>query len=174
MGKPITLHPLDARLEKTAGQGVLCSNPKKSPFWVPEENPLLRTWDMTVDEYWRTARKVTGLRLEEACRPALKASWPELDGESWNVGLIALLGRAYRLTHPDWESGPEDGGDGLDYVPHSERLESRLRWRSGGELADTGSLTSWEELDKALKKLILAPFSGRQRTDETARNARKG
>ncbi len=101
MGRPIIMRPLAQRLKTAGRKGILRSNSPETPFWVPEENPILRVWDMTLEEYCGTVQRAVGLDLKAECGEALCGAWPELNQSDWNIGLVAMLGHGYRLTHPE-------------------------------------------------------------------------
>ena len=93
------MRPLAQRLKTAGRKGILRSNSPETPFWIPEENPILRVWDMTLDEYCGTVQRAVGLDLKAECGEALCGAWPELNQSDWNIGLVAMLGHGYRLTH---------------------------------------------------------------------------
>lgn len=151
MGSQIIPRSLDQRLEKTDQKGTLQSNPPDRPFWIPEENPLLLTWDMTLNEYCETVQRVAGLYPRFACQKTFSNIWPELDQMDWNVSLIFLLGSAYRLLH---DSGEKDEGR---YTPDPDPPQVRFRW-GVGPMELEGTLRPGNPLASALACLLLMPF----------------
>lgn len=151
MGSQIIPRSLDQRLEKTDQKGTLQSNPPDQPFWIPEENPLLLTWDMTLNEYCETVQRVAGLYPRFACQKTFSNIWPELDQMDWNVSLIFLLGSAYRLLH---DSGEKDEGR---YTPDPDPPQVRFRW-GVGPMELEGTLRPGNPLASALACLLLMPF----------------
>ena len=151
MGSQIIPRSLDQRLEKTDQKGTLQSNPPDQPFWIPEENPLLLTWDMTLNEYCETVQRVAGLYPRFACQKTFSNIWPELDQMDWNVSLIFLLGSAYQLLH---DSGEKDEGG---YTPDPDPPQVRFRW-GVGPMELEGTLRPGNPLASALACLLLMPF----------------
>ena len=160
MGSQIITRPLAQRLEAAGRRGILRSNSPKHPFWVPEENPVLRLWDMTLEEYCQTVRRAVGLDLRTECGAAFCTAWPELIQSDWNIGLVAILGHGYRLTHPDWEEEPpQDGGpeDQPRYVPAGDPYSVWVRWEDS-PVRTIGEARDREALERNLVKLVLSPF----------------
>lgn len=85
MGRPMIMRPLAQRLKTAGRKGILRSNSPENPFWIPEENPILRVWDMTLEEYCGTVQRAAGLDLKAECGEALCAAWPELNQGDWNI-----------------------------------------------------------------------------------------
>lgn len=150
MGSQIIPRSLDQRLEKTDQKGILQSNPPDQPFWIPEENPLLLAWDMTLSEYCETVRRVAGLHPRYACQSTFSSIWPDLGKADWNISLIFLLGSAYRLLH---DGDEENGG----YTPDPDPPQVRFRW-GVGPMELEGSLRPGNLLASALACLLLMPF----------------
>ena len=151
MGSQIIPRSLDQCLEKTDRKGILQSNPPDQPFWIPEGNPLLLAWDMTLSEYCETVQRVAGLYPRYACQKTFSSIWPELDRMDWNVSLIFLLGSAYRLLH---DGGEKDEGG---YTPDPDPPQVRLQW-GVGPMELEGSLRPGNLLASALACLLLMPF----------------
>ena len=179
MGSQIITRPLARPLEEGGRKGILRSNSPEKPFWVPEENPVLRLWDMTLEEYCRTVRRVTGLDLRTECGAAFCTTWPELIQADWNIGLVAILGHGYRLTHPDrGEEPPQEGGpeDELRYVPASNPYNVWVRWEDSS-VRTIGEARDREALDRSLAELVLSPFHAmevKKREKKAPENREKG
>lgn len=183
MGRPIIMRPLAQRLEAAGRKGILQSNSPENPFWVPEENPILRVWDMTLEEYCRTVQRATGMDLKAECRRGLAAAWPELNQGDWNIGLVSMLGHGYRLTHPDQEQEEEQTSrqnnapaDGVRYVPPAEPYRVHIRWENSA-LSTIGEPQEAGRLDWDFMKLMLSPFHAmevRKRQKKDPDNGQKG
>lgn len=175
---------LEQRLGEPSQRGILRTNSPENPFWIPEENPLLRAWNMTLLEYCEAALRVTGLCMRARCQRGICAAWPDLEDVNWEINLIILLGNGYRLTHPDSELEPSLQGnetetlgaeEELCYVPDSTPPKVWVRWKSGAARNTVGDSEAASELEKALVKLILCPFHAiEEKKRKDARRMQKG
>lgn len=181
MGRPMIMRPLDQRLKTADRKGILRSNSPENPFWIPEENPILRVWDMTLEEYCGTVQRAVGLDLKAECGEALCGAWPELNQGDWNIGLVAMLGHGYRLTHPERKKEPlprqnNTPADALRYVPSPTPYGVHIRWEDAA-LNTIGEPQSGDGLERNLMKLVLEPFHAmeeRKRTSKDPDNGQKG
>ena len=154
MGKQIIPRSLERRLEGSGQKNGLRSNPPDRPFWIPEENPLLQAWNMTLNEYCQAVRRTTGLEMRHACQETFSEIWSDLDASDWNVNLIFLLGNAYRLLQAD--DRQSDAGDG--YTPDPDPPQVWVRW-DVGPIETRGTLVDRNELASALACLLFMPFA---------------
>lgn len=153
MGSKVTPVPLSQRLkEGESPRWLLRANPPAHPFWIPEENPLLRTWDVSIGQYCQTVQRATYLNLRRDCSQIFTDTWPDLDALDWAQSLITMLGHAYRLTHPE---GQEEGE--LRYVPDPDPPKVWGSWRNSS-IHTGGKLINQKKLEEALAHLMLSPF----------------
>lgn len=152
------------RLDGLVRPGVLRGNPADAPFWIPEENPLLLAWDMTLNEYCQSVQRVVGLYPGSTCRQIFCEIWPELDDSGWDISLIALLGRAWRLLHP--ERRLQDAED---------VLQETMVWNhwDTGPAVTTGTLRDRRALSEAIAGLILMPFARMEQREKAGIARRK-
>ena len=154
MGKQIIPLSLERRLKGSGQKDGLRSNPSDRPFWIPEENPLLQAWNMTLNEYCQAVQRTTGLQMRHACHQTFSEIWSDLDEMDWNVNLIFLLGNAYRLLHQDGRQSDAGGG----YTPDPDPPQVWVRWEAG-PMETRGTLVDRNELASALVCLLLMPFA---------------
>lgn len=181
MGSQIITRPLTQRLEAAGRKGILQSNSTENPFWVPEENPILRAWDMTLEEYCQTVRRATGQDLKGECGKAFSETWSELSETGWNISLVAILGDGYRVTHPDGEDDQplwqdSNGENSLGYEPTVKPYKVHVRWENSA-LGTVGTPQEDDLLEWNLMKLVLRPFHTmevRKRQKRGPKNGQKG
>lgn len=154
MGKQIIPRSLERRLERSGQKNGLRSNPPDQPFWIPEENPLLQAWNMTLNEYCQAVQRTTGLQMRHACQDTFSEIWSDLDGKDWNVNLIFFLGNAYRLLHED----DRQSDDGNGYTPDPDPPQVWVHWETV-PTETRGTLVDRNELASALACLLLMPFA---------------
>lgn len=184
----MTRKPLDQRLGGESRLGILRDNSPDAPFWVPEENPALRAWDMALSEYCGAVSRVTGWHSWPDCRQILRKAWPEAgQAVEWTVGLIPLLGRVYRLLYgqdeeyvPDWEHEPCGGGDGtaadLRYIPERDPPLVRYQWNTGPACAPAGDALSPQKaqaLERMLFRMTMYPFAVLRKQQNSRRKEEK-
>lgn len=164
MGKQIIPLSLERRLEGSGQKNGLRSNPPDRPFWIPEENPLLQAWNMTLNEYCQAVQRTTGLQMRHACQETFSEIWSDLNELDWNVDLICLLGNAYRLLHAD--DCQSDAGVGDIAEPDPSLVW--VRWNID-PIETRGTLVDRNELASALACLLFMPFA---RMEERKNNER--
>ncbi len=167
LGSQMKQISLEQRLGGLCREGSLRSNPPDSPFWIPEENPLLLAWDMTVDEYCQAVCRAAGLYPQESCRQTFRWFWPVLERTGWNLSLIRLLGDAWLLLHP---GGQKLRPSGPGYTPDPDPPAVWRSWGTG-PAERGGSLKNQDALFTAIACLILRPFA-RMEQQEQAGNPR--
>lgn len=171
MVQKIKKRSLEDRLNGQMGliPGVLCPNPSDKPYWIPEENPTLLVWNISLTEYCRMIRRGTGLSMDlKHLTDILDEAMIKEDGKGdetiWAFNLIDILGTIYWSTHDASSEEPAAGDNGKDGLPddlvyHPDPNPPAVKFYStkhhSHSLREGGDQ---EALELALFCLLLEPF----------------
>ena len=155
--------PLAQRLGKFTQPGVLQSNPPAHPFWVPEDNPMLLTWDMTLEEYCQTLKDTLHLSLGTSHKHPLAEILREAGSQCLKLPLIYVLGQCWRLLHPD-EPEPT--------IRDDQPPQVWVQWNNVPNPAP-GHLEDQEDFYDRLSCLFLLPFALMKKTEDQAEHNRR-